>query len=189
MEKDFLELINLSEKMRPSYKESLGPKTEEWEEIVKKLGPSVPPVYSLIYSQVSGTKRSIEDQMLMDFIPGYRLIHIAELIEEKANLQHVLVPEELPEGAELYPLLANYSSDFICIVRYADGDEKIGLVTNLEGIPEILHNSPESFFKTHCEMYRQEVYFADTDGFLHLDWDKKNLVGAKCNPGISYWEE
>ncbi|MFR1294064.1 hypothetical protein [Coprobacillus cateniformis] len=43
---------------------------------MNKIISIVPKVFQTIYGEVAGTYRNTENQKYMDFIPGYRLIHI-----------------------------------------------------------------------------------------------------------------
>ena len=82
----FRQFMFLSMSLREDYSKSLGEKADNWEEILHLLDNNIPMLYQVLYSQVSGTFRDIDQQELMDFIPGYRLIHINELINENARL-------------------------------------------------------------------------------------------------------
>ena len=82
----FKQFMFLSMSLRENYPKSLGKKADNWEEILHLLDNNIPMLYQVLYSQVSGTFRDINQQELMDFIPGYRLIHINELINENARL-------------------------------------------------------------------------------------------------------
>ena len=82
----FRQFMFLSMSLREDYSKSLGEKADNWEEILHLLDNNIPMLYQVLYSQVSGTFRDINQQELMDFIPGYRLIHINELINENARL-------------------------------------------------------------------------------------------------------
>ncbi len=70
----FEEFIELSRTLRPDYPESLGLAKEKWQSSIPNF--TLPTLIHVIYSVVQGTERDIRDQKLMDFIPGFRLIHI-----------------------------------------------------------------------------------------------------------------
>ncbi len=167
----FENYIGYSAKLRPEYPDSLGSSISGWENVVKTITTDIPAIYKAIYGKVSGTMRNIENQALMDFIPGYRLIHIQELEQEKTNLDDVLQYCEEIEGLTFLPLLADYSSHYICYCKDESGAEMIYRVT-LEDEPELLYESPETFLKTICEYYKQQIYFLDQDGFLDCDFDQ-----------------
>lgn len=167
----FDNFIEYSAKLRSGYPDSLGSSFREWENIVIRITPEIPAICKAIYSKVSGTMRSIETQSLMDFIPGYRLIHIQELESEKISLEGILQYEDEIEELTLLPILANYSSCYICYGRDESGSEKIYMVTP-EDEPEVMYESPEKFLETICECYKQNIYFLDQDGYLDCDFDK-----------------
>ena len=50
-----------------------------------------------------------------------------------------------------------------------------------------IHNSPQKFFETVYEFYKQNVYFLDADGYLDYDFNIEGIVGSNLNPDISYW--
>ena len=91
MKKDLLvEFISLSDKMRCGYKSSLGIPHQAWEQILTNITRPVPEIYREIYSTFAGTLRDIKEQKSMDFIPGYRLVHIEELqVEYNAFMRTV----------------------------------------------------------------------------------------------------
>ena len=106
----FDEFMFLSKKLREEYPKSLGGKVDNWEEILQLLDNDIPMLYQVIYSKVSGTHRDIKQQELMDFIPGYRLIHINELNYEAVTLKSIYKDYDA-KVKKVTPLLTNYSSD------------------------------------------------------------------------------
>lgn len=184
----FDEFISLSAELREEYPLSLGKKTDNWEELFHLIDDTIPSIFQVIYSKVSGTKRGIQKQELMDFLPGYRLIHICELVDEYSifkknfncnsnNVQKVI------------PLLTNYSSDFICYCKMADGSESVVSIMHDDQDLVLIHKSIDKFMKTICEFYRNAVYFLDSDGYLDYDMEKEGVIGSKINKGIPYWVE
>ena len=184
----FKESLKLAGQLRPTYPQSLGNRTEIWEDILKKLVCNIPEIYSVIYGNVSGTMRNIKKQDLMDYTPGYRLIHIIELPEEKKNLDRVLNNKDYAEGELVLPLLTNYSNDFICYHLSSKGEEHICTLMHDEGNLILMYENPKKFLETICEFYKQGVYFLDSDGYLDYVMDKEGAVGSKLNPGVDYWE-
>lgn len=184
----FNEILELSIKIRPNYLQSLGGKTDKWEEHFKWLNQPIPELFISIYNKVSGTKRKIKEQQLMDFIPGYRLIHISDLMMEKKNLDSILANRDLFYNKITLPVLANYSSDFICYCMNMKGEEKIYSLMHDNSDFDLIYDSPTKFFETVCEFYKQGVYFVDTDGYLGYDFNKESIVGSTINPGITYWK-
>jgi hypothetical protein len=78
MEAQFEQFLNLSHELRAEYRTSLLPVNPTWQAILHQFLDEVPQLLSVIYSKVSGTFYTVEDQSLMDFIPGFFLIHIEE---------------------------------------------------------------------------------------------------------------
>ena len=189
IEKLFKESLRLAGLLRLQYPQSLGSNISNWEDVFIKLDKTIPKLFRTIYSNVSGTERDIKEQELMDFIPGYRLIHISELIEESDNLKNILIDEKLYHNGVLIPVLGNYSSDYICYYKNKDGQELICSLRNDSGELIVKHNSPKKFLETVCEFYKQGIYFLDSDGYLDYDIDKERLVGSSINHGITYWNE
>ena len=139
-------------------------------------GP-LPTFVSDIYSLVMGTPRSIEDQTLMDFIPGYLLIHLAELEE------HWGIANSLLDTNRLYiPFLANYSSDYIC---WRDG--LIVSICHDSPIEYVMHDEERRFYDTISQFYREQVFFLDEDGYLDDASEKYLQIGQQLNPGVPYW--
>lgn len=185
-----MEYLSLSEKTRNGYRDSLGIADTKWNEILSKVMPMVPDVFRAIYGNVSGTHRSIENQKYMDFIPGYRLIHIEELDEECCALSHMLSSDDIRESeiGMIIPLLADYSSCYICYASIRSNDEVIIHYSPNEGL-QIMHASAEMFFRTIIAFYRNGVFYLDSDGFLDYDFEKEGIIGAEYNPDIEYWTE
>jgi hypothetical protein len=185
----FKESLRLAGLLRHQYPKSLGIKMSNWEDIFIYLNKPIPKIFRVIYSNVSGTERDIEEQELMDFCPGYRLIHISELIEESNKLRNILIDEKLYDNEVVIPILGNYSSDYICYYKNNDGEEMICSLRNDSGELIVIHSAPEKFLETVCEFYKQGVYFLDSDGYLDYDMEKECLVGSLINHGITYWNE
>ncbi len=189
MENLFMESLRLAGLLRPKYPQSLGSKISNMEDVFKKLNKPIPKLFRAIYNNVSGTERDIEEQELMDFCPGYRLIHFSELIEESENLKNILIDEKLYDNEVVIPILGNYSSDYICYYKNNDGEEMICSLRNDSGELIVKHSSPEKFLETVCEFYKQGVYFLDSDGYFDYDLEKERSVGSLINHGITYWNE
>lgn len=185
----FKESLSLSELLRPQYTRSLGTMVNNWEDVFKKLNISVPELFRAIYGNVSGTKRDIKEQKFMDYTPGYRLVHILEIIQEKDNINSIITDEKFLEGEIVLPILANYSSDFICYYKRRNGEENICSLMNDSGELVLMYNYPEKLFETVCEFYKQGVFFLDADGYLDYDMYKEGIVGSAINHGIPYWTE
>ncbi|TVY02061.1 SMI1/KNR4 family protein [Cohnella terricola] len=179
----FNEFIELSNELRPDYRASLGTATGNWTDVLQLS--YTPNFYEVIFSTVQGTKRDVCDQRLMDFIPGYRLIHIDEFVSEKQNLDNILNVQT--DVAFVLPILANYSSDFICYVEMLNGEGCICTLLHDEGELEVVYNTPEKFLETINEFYKQQAYFLDDEGYLTYDLELEGNIGAKNNPNVNYW--
>ena len=185
-----VEYLSLSDKMRKGYKNSLVISSQTCNETLSRIMPVVPEVFWVIYQKVAGTYRNIENQKFMDFVPGYRLIHIEELESEYHNLLQMLPLDDICESQirTIMPLLADYSSCYICYVETNDNEETIFHYSLNDGLQK-MHTSVELFFKTIIVFYNQDVFYLDGDGFLDYDFEKEGVIGAECNPGIDYWIE
>ncbi len=174
-----VEFIQLSGSLRPTYPDSLGGPDPKYNETIRSFGSSaIHELVEVVYSQVSGTRGDVSDQRLMDFLPGYRLIHIDDL-----TICHSAVSKMIGKRNVL-PLLANYSSDFICIY-----DDAIYDLSHEAPELMMMHKSPVGFLRTICEFYHRGIYFLDDDGYLDYDSDQEAICGSELNPGVAYWSE
>lgn len=107
-----IEYLSLSDKMRNGYKDSLGIANQAVNETLTKKISIVPEVFRAIYGKVAGTYRNVDKQKYMDFVPGYRLIHIKELEREYHTLLQMLALDDRYEAQirTIIPLLADDSS-------------------------------------------------------------------------------
>lgn len=185
-----VEYFSLSEKMRNGYIDSLGIANPKWNEILSQTIPFVPEVFQSIYKNVSGTYKNIENQKYMDFVPGYRLIHITELEKEYCALLQILAADNIfrSEIRTIIPLLADYSSCYICYALINNNEEMIFHYSPTEGLQK-MHTSVELFFKTIIAFYINGVFYLDRDGFLDYDFEKEGVIGTEYNPGVDYWIE
>ena len=190
MEEMVREFVCLSDQMRPGYRASLGTPQEGWERFILAKAGFVPKVFQAVYGQFAGTRRELEDQRLMDFIPGYRLIHAGELESEYRHLLNLLEPDDICEAQieTFMPLLADYAS---CYVLYAKRRDQVELVFSYspDGGLVRMHDSAERFLETIIAFYRENVYFLDSNGFLDYDFEQQGIVGKRYNPGVAYWSE
>ncbi len=185
-----VEYLSLSDRMRNGYKDSLGIASPAWNEILSKIISVVPQVFRAVYGSVAGTYRNIENQRYMDFVPGYRLIHIEELEGEYGTLSELLALDDIcgPQIKTMIPLLANDSSCYICYAETRNGGESIFRYSPDDGLRK-MHASVERFFETIIAFYLNDVFYLDKDGFLDYDFEKEGAIGAEYNPGIEYWTE
>lgn len=180
----FNKFLELSNSMRPEFKGSLGVKRDYWKDIIEIYSFEIPEIFKAIYSSVSGTKRDLENQSLFDFIPSFRLIHIDEFPEEKLIVDNI----NNKTNCLILPILADYSSNYICYVRNVfTGEEEIVALFQDEPSPILMHKSPENFLETICQFYLKDVYFLDEDGYLDYNVTKEGYVGELFNEGVKYW--
>jgi hypothetical protein len=139
-------------------------------------GGPIPELAQAIYATVAGTPRNIATQELMDFVPGYRLIHVDEL-----QVAHDVVQQRSGRN-DLFPILADYAASFICT-----GASSVFDLDDLGDLIE-MHKSGLLFLRTIAECYESGVYFLDQDGYLDYDARAEQLVGFRLNPGLAYWE-
>ena len=72
--------LNNSERLRKGYLKSLEEVDNQFEEKLLRYCGKVPRFIYEIYSICNGTKPDIDDQRYFDFIPGYRLMQINEIV-------------------------------------------------------------------------------------------------------------
>lgn len=180
--------LTLSDKMRKGYVVSLGKANQQWRQILSQVMPDIPPIFRWLYTRISGTRRTISEQRYMDFTPGYRLIHIEEMVEEYQRLFQMLALDDVCEAKiqGIIPILADYSSGYICYAKIRDGVERIFHYSPEDGL-ERIHNSVDAFLETIVAFYEKGVYYLDADGCLNYDFVKEGIIGAQHNPDIEYW--
>lgn len=188
IDKFFMEYLSLSDKLRNGYQSSLGTSHPAWKETFAIISPVVPSFFETIYGKVEGTYRDIENQEYMDFVPGFRLIHINELVSEFQNFLQMLESSDVsePKIKAIIPFLADYSSCYICYAKTTDNNESIFYYSPDDGLQK-MHDSTQQFFKTLIAFYQNNVFNLDEDGFLDYDFEKEGIIGARYNPGIEYW--
>ena len=166
----FSEYLSLSDKIRVGYKSSLGNSHSSWKNFFTGITPTIPEVIQAIYGEVAGTHRDIAIQKYMDFIPGYRLIHIEEIEREFHTLIGLLDLDYVCEARikTIIPLLADYSSSYIFYAKTDDNKEAIFHFAPSDGLQK-RHNSVELFFETIIAFYTEDVFYLDDDGFLDYD--------------------
>jgi hypothetical protein len=140
----------------------------------------VPDAIASVYEVAEGTPRQIEDQRVMDIVPGYRLIHKAELAAEITTFRAAY-----PDLTTHYPFLADYSSSYFTV----DSIDGVVHTVDRECGVEPISRSLGRFLDTILACYAQEIYFLDADGYLEYDADKEGDVGAALNPEYPYWTE
>lgn len=183
----FQEFLKLSADLRSDYIASLGQGDNEAK--ITAIFPEAPELLKAIYSTVSGTSSEEEEPSLIEFIPGYRLIHINEYEAELKILAGILEEKGHQVDGVILPILTNYGSDFICYYKSSDDVERVCDLLHDFGDLIVMYESPEKFLETLCEFYKQEVYFLDEEGYLDCDLVKEGEVGAALNPDAKYWSE
>lgn len=179
MEELFIKYVELSNSLRPNYKESIKKSGDDYLKL-----KDLPLPLKLVYSNVNGTPYEVKDQSLMDFIPGFLLINVNEfndfLFEFRKNY----------EEESYFPFLVNYSSDFY-LLKVDEMNNDLGVYISTHDDIDIfkIHNSFEDFLKTSIVFYENDVYFLDNDGYLDMDFDKYITIAQKMNPDIEYWFE
>jgi hypothetical protein len=185
----FQEYLELSAQLRPGYINSLGKAQAGGSTPASEFVPEVPGLLQAIYDNVLGTSSGEEEPSLIEFIPGYRLIHIDEYGQEMKVLAGILQEKGYTGGGIVLPLLTNYGSDFICYYQSEEGVERVCDQLHDYGDLVVMYDSPEKFLETLCEFYKQEVYFLDEEGYLDCDLVTEGEVGAALNPDAKYWSE
>lgn len=185
MDKEFELFLELSDNLRKGYKNSLLPIQHNWRSVLEKIiGGEIPQILEVIYSKCSGTYYETQNQSLMDFVPGYLLIHISEYSKHYDELKYMLKQKNLKD--EFLPVLRNYSSDFF--VLNVKTNEMFLIFHDEDGI-HLIHKNPETFLLTLINNYKENVYFLDEDGFLDYDIDLEYEVARKYNKDIEYWND
>lgn len=184
MEKEFEDFIKLSDHLRNGYEDSLLPVEHDWRTILDTTLGDVPDLLKIIYSKYSGTYYEIENQKLMDFIPGYLLIHISEYKKDFDELKAILNSKGI--DGKFAPVLRNYSSDFYAIEINTGS---IYLIFHDDDEIDLIHNSSYDFIYTLKKNYEEKVYFLDEDDYLDYDADLEYEVARKYNEGVEFWEE
>lgn len=167
----------LSDGLRPGYRSTLEyGSSEERRAAIEELRRGAPDPVVEIYSCVAGTPRSTEEQLLVDFIPGYRLIYYRELQE---HISRVRIG--WPHAPAMFPFLADYSGAYCCFER--------GLVVSATPddyavVP--MHESWDKFLATVCSIYEEGGYFLDR-GLLESVDEIEDRVGRRINPTMPYW--
>lgn len=180
----FDNFLEKSDKLREGYKKSLGKKDSLWKEKFLKEFSDIPQMFIDIYDKCNGTNSQIKNQVLFDFLPGYRLMEVGEILSEyREIIQYYNV---IDEEMLIIPFLKDYASSYIAYMRNKK-NECIVLISEEEGIV-IKHDSVGKFWETIIAFYDEEVYFLDDDGYLSYDFDAEEVVGKRINSNIDYWK-
>ena len=164
----FQQLLEIADSQRPGYRSSLGDGLDL--DTIRSMLPVSDyfPWLVDVYSLVSGTPRGIQNQSLMDLVPGYRLVELQEV----ASGDHW-------EGQRIVPLLSNYSSDHIAFIGT---NPNLWSVGHDDCEARKLYDSPDTFVHSLIEYYRTGAYFLDPDGYLDYDPRKVSEIRRRLNP-------
>ncbi len=168
-----------SEKLRNGYVKSLETVDVNFSAKWLEHFAYIPAFFAEIYNACNGTKQDISEQIFFDFLPGYRLMQVDEILDSYEKTF-----KSCSEYDIIIPFLTDYSE---CYYAYAvnKGKERIILLTD-EGI-ELLHSKISDFWETIVAFYDENVYFLDEDGYLSYDYEMEGKIGKKYNKDISYW--
>ena len=178
---NFISFLNKSENLRKGYINSLEKADVNFKKKWLKCFSYIPYFFEEIYSVCNGTKREIKEQAFFDFVPGYRLMQIDEILD--IYLKEFKINKKYDN---IIPFLEDYSS---CYYAYATNKNKESIVLVEDGKTEIIHSEISKFWQTIIAFYDEQVYFLDEDGFLSYDYVKEGKVGEKYNADIKYWKE
>ena len=168
-----------SEKMRTGYMKSLELADANFEKKWLEHFTHIPIFFKEIYNVCNGTRKEISEQVFFDFLPGYRLMQIDEIIDTyEQNFK------TWSQYDDIIPFLTDYSG---CYYAYTINNDKECIVMILDGVVERVHSKISDFWDTIIAFYDEGVYFLDEDGYLSYDFEKEGEVGKKYNKDIDYW--
>lgn len=179
----FKTFLSKSEELRKGYVKSLEPADKDFQKKWLKHFSDIPAFFEEIYSACNGTDPEISEQIYFDFLPGFRLMQVDEIIDSDSYEQAF---KDFPEYDPVIPFLTDYSDGYYAYARH---DDRECVVLYIEGDLGEIHFEADDFWKTVIAFYDEGVYFLDEDGFLDYDFEKKDEIGQKYNPKISYWRE
>lgn len=176
--------LHKSEELRNGYIKSMELPDKDFEHKWQECFSYIPVFFDEIYKVCNGTKDDISEQKFFDFLPGYRLMQLDEVIENHKQNNKDNIKEDL-EYDLIIPFLTDYAGSYYL---YAIKDNKEHILLYTDGIFEKMHSSIDDFWNTIIAFYEEKVYFLDEDGFLSYDFDKEGEIGKKYNKDILYWE-
>lgn len=172
--------LRKSENLRNGYLESLGEADSCFRKKWLEHFDYIPKFFEEIYSVCNGTKEEVSEQVFFDFLPGFRLMQVDEIINRYEKEFNNWLCYDV-----IIPFLTDYASCYYAYVRKS-GKECIVLVSN-EGV-DLLHSSIDDFWNTIIAFYDEGVYFLDDEGYLSYDFELEGKIGKKYNSEVSYWE-
>ncbi len=180
MKKEIEDFYQKSEALRNGYLRTLNEADYELLQKFQKMVPDISEMFFDMYSISNGTDFDIKDQRFFDFIPGFRLMKLEEIIKNYT---------ENNINSDKYDIILPFLNDYAgCYFAYGKkaNIEHIVYISE-EGI-EVVHNSVDDFWTTINAFYDEKVYYLDEDGYLSYDFDLEGEVGKRLNPKIAYWE-
>lgn len=178
---NFKTFLCKSEELREGYIKSLETADKDFQKKWLEHFPDIPSFFEEIYNACNGTKREISEQIYFDFLPGYRLMQVDEIIDSyEQDFKECL------KYNPVIPFLTDYSG---CYYAYAKDGNRECIVLVEEGELEEIHFNVDDFWTTVIAFYEEGVYFLDEDGYLSYDFEREGEVGEKYNEKISYWRE
>jgi hypothetical protein len=179
----FRELLRIIASQRPEDVKALGSGLSR-EEILSVLKfQSVPEGLISIYSCVRGVS---EKDAPHDLIPGWTLIAIDELNYYIDFLNPKVQAEQMEQ--DMIPFLFDGCGSYYCIRSLPDDQSIYDLPKSDEFIK--LYRDMDSFLDTSIACYREEAYYLDEEeGFWDIDYDKRDEIARRFNPGVKFWED
>ena len=175
-----IEFINKSEMMRNGFIVHLEKPKLDFERKLREHFNVIPSLFKEIYEFCDGISPNIDEQIFWDFLPGYRLMQLDEIISCYEN------EFKRTEFWMCIPFMKDYSSSYY---TYAVSDKNECIILISDGCSDIIHDSVDKFWDTIIAFYDEDVYYLDEDGYLSYDFEKEGIVGRKYNPGVAYWSE
>lgn len=168
--------LEFSDVVRPGYSESLGISSEALFRTATATLPGFSENLGLIYREVLGTSSGSCSEGLVDFVPGYRLLHLSELAVAAARAR-----QAFPEAEGAVPFLENYAGDFWGLT-----ESGVWSLMHDDAPVSHVHASIELMLETHAEVYASGGYLLEK-GLLAANADTLLVIGRRMNPGLGYW--
>lgn len=168
-----------SELLRPGFIKSLCDRNSKFKNILQSNISDVPDMFYELYAMSNGTDKNIKQQRYFDFLPGYRLMHVEEVVYAYTEFK------ELKKYDLIIPFLNDYSCSYYAYakIKYK---EYIVLISDMS--IDVIHNSVMDFWKTINAFYDENVYYLDKDGYLSYDYDMEGIIGKKYNNEVGFWQ-
>lgn len=179
MEQLIKDYYNKSEELRKGYLNSLGSVNYELLAKFKENMTDISEMFVDIYSISNGTESDINEQRFFDFIPGFRLMQLEEVINNYKKMSLI---------SELYDIIVPFLIDYAgCYFAYGKKEKVENIIYISEDGIEVVHSSVKDFWITINAFYDEKVFFLDEDGYLAYDFELEGIIGKRLNPQIEYW--